>query len=242
VLVLHQYLADHYRERYGIECVVLRQIVRHSAMPAREPDRNRRDRIIGFSGAIYGNNRQQLTDLAKVVARDPRLRLRVWSDASTEQLQRCGITGDRVDVQYEANYERLLAQLGECDLLYLPLAFHDSSSVTTESLQYAFPTKSLDYLVCGVPILVHCPSNYELSRFFTEQKCAHVVNDNEPEAIANWLNRWLDGVVAPLDDCNRRNALSIFSPEENKRLLWEAIADCRRHRGRSTRDPISERA
>ena len=162
--------------------------------------------------------------------------MKIWSDASAEQLAQSGIVGDRLEVGYESNYERLLAQLAGCDLLYLPLAFHDSTSVTTESLQYAFPTKSLDYLVCGIPILVHCPSNFELSRFFTDQECAYVVNDNKPAAIASWLNQWLNGDMPALHEGKRRAALGMFSQEENKQLLWEAIAKCRRDRSQSTRD------
>jgi glycosyltransferase involved in cell wall biosynthesis len=228
VLVLHPSLADYYQKQYGIEAIVLRQMIRHSAMPARLPSPDLGERTIGFSGAIYGNNRQQLIELVGIVQCNPRLKLKIWTDASIEELRRSGICGDRVEFGYESNHERLLTQLSECDLLYLPLAFFDSSSVTIESLQYAFPTKSLDYLVSGVPILVHCPANFELSRFFAGHNCGYVLNDKEPSAVAGWLNKWLDDETAPLDDSQRRHALRVFSPEENKRLLWEVITRCRR--------------
>ncbi len=88
VLVLHPYLANYYRRRYGIECTVLRQVIRHPAMPAHQPDLAAKELVIGFSGAIYDNNRRQLAELAQVVERNPRLRLKIWSDASPERLAR----------------------------------------------------------------------------------------------------------------------------------------------------------
>jgi hypothetical protein len=225
VLVLHPYLAGYYRQQYGIECTVLRQIIRHPSMPARRVDPTAREIVIGFSGAIYDNNRRQLTELVEVVARNPRLRLKIWTDASPSDLASRGIAGERVDVGYEAEYERLLSHLAGCDLLYLPLAFFDAPGATIHSLQYAFPTKSLDYLVCGTPLLAHCPENFELSQFFAGHNCGHVLNEPGPRAVEQWLNRWLAGDAAPVDDADRLAALEVFSPTENKRLLWKIIAE-----------------
>ena len=231
--MLHPYLADYYRDRYGIECTVLRQIIRHPAMPAVEPDLSAKELVIGFSGAIYDNNRRQLAELAEVVARNPRLRLKLWTDASPDDLATRGIGGDRVEIGYESDYGRLLSNLASCDLLYLPLAFYDAPGATIDSLQYAFPTKSLDYLVCGSPLLVHCPEHFELSRFFAGHNCGHVLNDPGPVAVERWLNRWLAGEVPSMDDKDRLAALDIFSPTENKRLLWEIIAEETKGRNKS---------
>jgi hypothetical protein len=233
VLVLHPYLADYYRKRYGIECTVLRQVIRHPAMPARLPDLAAKALVIGFSGAIYDNNSRQMAELAQVVERNPRLRLKIWSDASPEALARKGIDGDRVEVGYEADYERLLSRLASCDLLYLPLAFFDTPAVTVQSLQYAFPTKSLDYLVSGTPVLVHCPHNFELSQFFAGHNCGHVLNEPGPLAVEQWLDRWLAGQIAHLADSDRLETLDVFSAAENKRLLWEIIDEETNRRNKS---------
>jgi hypothetical protein len=233
VLVLHPYLADYYRRRYGIECTVLRQIVRHPAMPAHQPDLAAKQIVIGFSGAIYDNNRRQLAELTEVVERNPRLRLKLWTDASPDELEARGIRGQRVEIGYEADYERLLSHLTSCDLLYLPLAFFDTPRVTTQSLQYAFPTKSLDYLVCGRSVLVHCPNNFELSQFFAGHNCGHVLNEPGPLAVEQWLDRWLAGQIAHLADSDRLETLDVFSAAANKRLLWEIIDEETKGRNKS---------
>ena len=243
VLVLHSYLADYYRRRYGIECTVLRQIVRHAPLPAKRPpsklsqsgagqaaaERGQaadgRPLLIGFSGAIYGNNRRQLADLAAIVGSDPGMRLRIWTDATCSELRDWQIHGPRVDVAYEGCYERLLEHLAACDVLYLPLSFVDDPNISANSLQYAFPTKSLDYLVSGTPILVHCPERFELSRFFSSRSCGYVSHDASRESLHRWLRAYQAGEIAPLDDHNRQAALSLFSPDENKRLLNRVISE-----------------
>jgi hypothetical protein len=177
-----------------------------------------------------------LAELARVVEANPRLRLKIWSDAAPADLSRAGIAGIRVECAYEADYERLLTHLAGCDLLYLPLAFFDTPNVTTDSLQYAFPTKSLDYLVSGTPILVHSPRHFELSRFFTSHHCGLVVNEAGPVAVEAWLQRWLAGAVESLDDSDRLDTLRVFSPEENRRLLWAIIAEETSSRGKRPRE------
>ena len=172
VMVLHPYLADHYRQRYGIEATVLRQVVRRDLRPKHSHVRDSAVRVIGFAGAIYDNNATQLHDLAAAVNANARLRLKIWTDATPERLRSLGIAGERVEVGFESDHTRLIERLADCDLLYLPLAFADSGDLTTNALQYAFPTKGLDYLVAGPPILVHCPAQYELSRFFKQHGSA----------------------------------------------------------------------
>ena len=225
VMVLHPYLADHYQQRYGLQCTVLRQIVWHELLPDSPKKESRVPLTIGFAGAIYDNNSRQLTELAAIVEADPRLRLNIWTAAPVDRLTELGIKGDRVQVGFEDNYERLLKCLAGCDLLYLPLAFADSGLLTTDALQYAFPTKSLDYLLAGPPILVHCPRTFELSRFFSDHGCAQVLNDGEPVALQQWFEAWLAGQVVAIDSAARSRAVQVFSPQENRRLLWEVMAE-----------------
>jgi hypothetical protein len=225
VMVLHPYLADHYRQRYGIECTVLRQVIGREPRPAHGPLDPSRPQVIGFSGAIYENNERQLAELSALVAAHPRLRLKIWTDANLQRLAGQGIGGNGIEIGFESDYQRLLEQLSECDLLYLPLAFVDSATLTTGALQYAFPTKSVDYLLAGPAILVHCPTHFELSRFFSKHECAHVLNEGAPEALAAWLDAWLAGRVPPTSDAARRRAVKVFSPEENRRILWNVMAE-----------------
>ena len=81
-----------------------------------------------------------------------------------------------VEFDFKTNYNELIMALRECDLLYLPLNFNPSPSMPRECLQYVLPTKSIDFLITGKKILVHCPEDYELSRFFKKWECGFVLN------------------------------------------------------------------
>lgn len=225
VAALDPHMADHYLERYGIECPILRHVVWRKPFPRRQRKNPDGPLVIGFSGAVYENTSRQLAELSALVARNPQLRFKIWTGHKPDVLAEMGISGEDVEIGFEADYDRLLERLSECDLLYLPLAFHDTGTLTTDALQYSFPTKSLDYLLAGPPILVHCPAEFELARFFREQDCAHMLDDGDPGRLAAWLEAFGEGRVAQLDDAARRRALELFSPQENRRVLWRLLSE-----------------
>ena len=225
VAALDPHMADHYLQRYGIECPILRHVVWRKPLPRRPRENRDGPLIIGFAGAVYENTRRQLAELSAIVARHPRFRFKIWSGARAEVLAEMGIAGEGVEIGFEADYDRLLERLSECDLLYLPLSFHDTGSLTTDALQYSFPTKSLDYLLAGPPILVHCPEEFELARFFREQDCGHLLTDGDPDRLVAWLEAFAEGRIADSDAAARRRALELFSPQENRRVLWRVLSE-----------------
>ncbi len=242
VLVLDDYVADHYRNRYGIECTVLRHVVKHPPLAAREDlaaaaaaaraagavSQNcspARPITIGFAGAVYDSNLHQLADLCRVIGDDANLRVKIWTGSTPEQLAPLGISGERVEIAFEPDIERWFAGLNACDLLYLPLHFEARGSTASGAMELSLPTKSFDYLVAGSPILVHCPEHFSLSRFFNRYRCGYVLNEPGAAALKNWLASWRAGKIPPLTDSQRREALAMCSPEENKRILWEVLSE-----------------
>ena len=60
-------------------------------------------------------------------------------------------------------------------ILVLAINWPDESDVHEAELSTIFPTKTIEYLASGSPILVHCPEHYFLSKFFKKHKCGIVV-------------------------------------------------------------------
>jgi hypothetical protein len=238
VLALDDHMAEHYQQRYGIRCTILRHIVGHSPLPpktksstdvaaltdGRPPARVPRTIVIGFSGAIYDSNAHQLAELCRLVEADPSMHLKIWTGSAAE-LPALGIRGARVEVAFEANYERLLANLASCDLLYLPLQFADGTRLGAQAMEFSLPTKSFDYVLSGVPILVHCPAGFSLSRFFEQGGCGHVLNDPRTEAVRQWLDAWRAGQIPDLAEAARTKTLAMYTAEENQRTLWEVLGE-----------------
>ena len=226
VWVLHSKLADRYLQRYGVRSSVLRQMIRQQPLPSSKRVISNRDHAtIGFSGAIYGNNRLQLEQLVGIVTADPRLSLRIWTDPTAEGFRKLQVSSDRIEARYESNYLLLLEQLNQCDLLYLPLSFTDCDGLTANALQYAFPTKSLDYLLVDVEILVHCPSHFELAEFFANNRCGQVLNDGDTASLRCWIDSWMRGDVVPPERRRRLQAIELFSEPENRRRFFQLLDD-----------------
>ena len=236
-LALDDHMSEHYELRYGIRCTILRHVVSHEPLPvathlAATRDDGPNDAIrppreirIGFAGAIYDSNSRELADLCRLVAGDESLRLSIWTGMSAEDLARLGIGGVRVEIGFEADYDRLLADLRQCDLLYLPLQFYNGTVAVAGAMEFSMPTKSFDYLLSGARILVHCPADFSLSRFFTKFPCAHVLNDPSIAALRQWLDAWRANRVPASDDSVRRRTLAMYTPAENKRILWQVLAE-----------------
>lgn len=237
VLALDDNMAEHYERKYGIKCTILRHIVEHAPLPARTgvnlPDQStnghadaassaRRPLTIGFAGAIYESNSRQLAEMCRLVNADPTLQLKIWTGSPYDAKSICG---SRVEVAFEANYERLLSHIAGCDLLYLPLQFCKGASMAANAMAFSLPTKSFDYALSGVPILVHCPEDFSLSRFFARHQCGYVLNDPRTEAVREWLDAWRAGRIRPLDDADRMRTLAMHSPAENKRILWQVLSE-----------------
>jgi hypothetical protein len=220
VMVLYGSLRDHYANKYDVHAEVVRQIALISRPDSIEKQTRigNKETTIGFAGAIYDNNRSLLLMLAQC-ARETPVQLKIWTSATTKVLGDLGLTGERIAIRFERNYDRLIEGLAECDLLYLPLGFTDTPTLPAASLRYVLPTKAVDYLSAGPPILVHCPNSYETSRFFAEYEAGYQLNNDAPNALREWIVNWHSGAFAPIEDRNVLKAVDAFASEKNLKLF-----------------------
>ena len=103
-------------------------------------------------------------------------------------LERWGLLGDGVR-HLPAITDRaiLLQYLGEADIVLLPHGF--TGSLSEEEYRTIFPTKTLEYLICGRPILAHSPSGSFLTRFLKRHDCALVVEEPSEDALCEAFKR-----------------------------------------------------
>src|SRR5258705_1331792 len=85
----------------------------------------------------------------------------------------------RNGVRYETvAADQVVESLRESDIVVLPHGF--TGGYSPEEYQTIFPTRTIEYLICGRPILSHSPSGCFLTRFLREHECAFVVEDPSP--------------------------------------------------------------
>ncbi len=73
-------------------------------------------------------------------------------------------------------------------ILFLPLAF---DSPYPEVVRTSAPAKMAEYLAAARPILVHAPPDAYISNYFRRHGCGVVVDERDPVAVAQALERIL---------------------------------------------------
>ena len=80
-----------------------------------------------------------------------------------------------------------LNRLRMADVAVLPHGF--TGSFCAEEYRTIFPTKLIEYLFCGRPILAHSPPDCFLTRFLKEWRCALIVDVPDKNAVIEAIER-----------------------------------------------------
>ena len=194
VFVTNNATREHYRQLYQVDSVVIEHPApAHKAVEARPAGR---EPVIAYTGSIYWAQRDAFQALVRALDQLPSTHVRIISDLSPEMLRRQGVSGDRLSVIHSElsgveDYQR------RADILYLPLAF---KSRAPDVIRTAAPGKLAEYLVAGVPILVHAPSSSYIARDAREHGWGFVIDTLEPAELVN-------GISALLNDRELRRSL-----------------------------------
>ena len=212
--VLSTSLIETYESKYNFSPKILRHFVHEKRMPLQTRD-PARPPILGFSGLIYGNNRDLICHLAKVHQTIENLEIRFFTNTPIEEILSMGFVKDRCSVRFMDNRGALLKAIAQCDLCYMPLSFHGTEELPREALRLALPTKLIDYLICGPRIIIHAPVDFDVTKFAIKHRCADVCTENNSKALAATIHNALINPRTPEEDAARKKTLEEFSPELN---------------------------
>jgi glycosyltransferase involved in cell wall biosynthesis len=219
LIALTESLGEHYQSRYGVPVVTLPNLARGDFF-ASAPHQTKEDcdgkLTIGFAGCIYDNNLALLQKLASVVRKDESLTLTLFTPLEQKTLEAFKLTGPRISYTFVKDANALIESLAACDLLYLPLCFTNTPSLPRESLQYVLPTKTVDYLLAGCPVLVHCPADFETARFFGTTGAGYVLSSDDEGDLHRCLIDLKSGAGLSISPEGRQRALAYFAPEANR--------------------------
>jgi glycosyltransferase involved in cell wall biosynthesis len=105
----------------------------------------------------------------------------------------------------------------------LPLAFN---SQIQEVIKTSAPGKLGEYLSVGRQILVHAPKDSFVSWFFRKHRCGVVVDRNDPQVLANEINKLMydDQIKTSLGEKSRYIAEEEFSIDKASTKFKEIIS------------------
>ena len=213
-----EFAAEHLQRKHGVPVALMPHTLGVEDMPSGlTPLPAEGPVVIHFAGGIYPMmNGDAVVRLAQALGRcRTRATLDIYSRTPAQELQRLGL-----QAQSRPRSDVLAAQRRSA-ILYLPQAFESASPVM---IRNNLPTKCLEYLKSGRPILVHSPADSYLSYLARREGFALVVD--KPDAAA--LSAAVDELAVNRELQSRLvdNALRFARSRESgvwARSLWAAL-------------------
>jgi glycosyltransferase involved in cell wall biosynthesis len=228
VIVPNEYLQNEYMQRHAIRSKVIHN-------PCYLPELKHLDQAEGpfnlsvtnivYTGAVYHANydafKNLIVALQQLGTND--LRLHVFTAQPESELNKHGICGDMVVYHDHIPNSEVPIILRKADILFLPLAFN---SQIQEVIKTSAPGKLGEYLSVGRPILVHAPKDSFVSWFFRKHRCGVVVDRNDPQVLANEINKLMydDQIKTSLGEKSRYIAEEEFSIDKASTKFKEIIS------------------
>jgi len=202
IIVPNECLCNEYRVRYGIRPTVIHNPVdlQQYEMMSQRHLKNFTDvkRII-YTGAIYDVHYGAFRNLVKALIQidQPDLQLHLFTNQFPEKLKKNGIAGP-VAIHKKLPHICMPAVQRSANILFLPLGFEKN---VHQIVKTSAPGKTGEYLTARKPILVHAPLNSFISWYFKKHDCGLVVDQDDPEILA-------DKLLQILNDSNLQNRLT----------------------------------
>ncbi|MEX2007802.1 MAG: glycosyltransferase [Candidatus Levyibacteriota bacterium] len=180
VFVTNDKTAKYYRKLYQIEPTVVEHTIRIpdvvDAKTAKEKP------LVTYTGAIiYWAQKDSVINLIKALNLVPEVSLKIFTALTKEQLERIGVWGDKVSLGFSKNTD-IKREQSKADILFLPMGFE---TPFPEIPRTASPGKLPEYLVSGVPILVHAPPDSYIAEDARKLGWGLVVDQKDPVVLAS---------------------------------------------------------
>lgn len=175
VFVMSEGMLELYRERYpDLKCSALvhsfnEQIPRFTPPP--EPGSPLR---LTICGSITESCKDATLRVSEAISRTHDTHLILLTGTPQSYLAELGLLRD--GVRYETvSRDDILTRLRQADIVVLPHGF--TGGYSQEEYRTIFPTRTIEYLLCGRPILAHSPPDSYLTKFLKQHECALVVDN-----------------------------------------------------------------
>lgn len=178
IITMSEGMSDLYKRKYDLKTFPLEHSYPEKILDVPNFDRNKN----GFwGGEVYAINNVSFSRVQKAMLNlNTKFTVTSLSPLNIEK------TSNIHQTFYPTRKEYIDA-VNVYGIMVLSINWPDESKVHEDELSTIFPTKSVEYLATGAPILVHCPKHYFLAKFFYKHKCGLVVDSNNIVDLENGI-------------------------------------------------------
>lgn len=181
VFLMSEGMVELYRERYpAVKCSALPHSLSHALPDFTSPPEPGSTLRFAICGHISDSCEEATVRVCAAIAAVNGASLTLVSATPSSSLRQLGVLRD--GVRHETvPPDQVVGRLRNADIVVLPLGFR--GRLSSDEYRTAFPTRTIEYLVCGRPILAHTPAEWYLTRFLKEHECALLVTEPSVSAL-----------------------------------------------------------
>lgn len=188
IIAVNEGMAGYYRERYGTNALCVPacinvDIPRPGPVPAPGTPF-----VVGYSGNINSTRLSSLLALVRAIGNRPAYAIRYFTPQTADFLRAHDLWTQNSKAAFVSDEAELIRRLSACDALFLPLTFEVGAN-SRDQLATCFGIKSYEYFLSRRPVLLQCPGDYFIARFYRDWDCGLVVDGPGPEALFAALER-----------------------------------------------------
>jgi glycosyltransferase involved in cell wall biosynthesis len=179
ILCMSKGMKDYYRKKYRINNVVtLLHPINYNKVSV-PLSRKRKDSTykIGLAGNINYTVYNPLIKIIENIGDDSNFKIKLHTPTDIKSIKHGLIDSWANNIEvYDAKTQNiLLSSLNACSVLILALD-NRIGEFDEEDFMTQFPTRTIEMLISGTPILLLCPKEYYIAKFFSRWNCGKVVD------------------------------------------------------------------
>tara|TARA_Y100000385_G_scaffold253267_1_gene277286 strand:+ start:1157 stop:2302 length:1146 start_codon:yes stop_codon:yes gene_type:complete len=184
IFVMSDGMRDLYKEKYKINTIPL--LHSFSEKFEKKSFKTNSEKSIFWGGSIYSVNKETVKRIHQACL-NMNYTLTLSAANNFKKLSKLGFNNKNIVILPFLSRQEYINKIGNQKALLLSIDWPDESVVHYDELRTIFPTKTVEYLISGRPILVHCPENYFLAKFFKKHKCGIVITTRDTKKISEQI-------------------------------------------------------
>jgi hypothetical protein len=183
-----------------------------------------RNNSMFWGGSVYSINKCSAKRFESALSKLS-IKLRLSNANKIENLLENGLRKNNIEIMPFLSRKDYLNLLKKQDALLMAIDSDLESPVHHDELATIFPTKTIEYLMSGKPIIVNCPKNYFLSQFFEKYNCGLVIDSTDSNEMANLIDNYLNNLSLQKKHIeNGFNTLDMFNILSVKKDFMKVIS------------------